>query len=621
VTKTNPAWCHTSKKGDKKHSCGHFCPFCACPTCQRSKIFTVLRIDQIRARIGITAAETLTLPAIAEFFHIPARNLAIANLPCAVKAATGETCDCAKIHEELEKRRNLDKKPRDKRWEDEAVQLVEDRYVEDVAPTDKEEDGDVPTDKEEDPVVVDDPHDARTTEEPPPDNSDRKFHGRCTNKHHMWENQTLKSLTHARTDYMTPNLYTLVPTLASSDELAKAVNIPDKVDGADVTIRVRNLPPVRSYFLDCCYGTHYKATKYFIPCILHGMMGMCRGALVYTDVKIRNEHEKVEIFNQRFKKFGVTMSVEGKDATPMACKGGPAWGMIQALGGNVTCTQEEGGHGWKYTANEGHLLSGLDDDRNTMGLWYWMYRVFKIGRGTLWVSTEQKAEFKEACFHLKVAFAMKGSSEKSMPFYVHIVCDHGYLFLNRWHSLWAFSNNIAESYNKALNIAQNHTTRGGANGRTNREAQGPERRAEVSPSMMAHGLVQVAKQFQLSKYFSFKDIIDSDAMRIAARRIWRFFRASLWGKKVMESRAMRIAASEADAKCIAAGRIWRFFRASPVWKKVMESRLRASQLRESTGTLDEGADRGIPRRRLVDKTSEHVVGDGGEHHEDHMDMS
>jgi hypothetical protein len=250
-----------------------------------------------------------------------------------------------------------------------------------------------------------------------------------------------------------------------------------------------------------------------------------------------------------------------------------------------------------------------------------MHRVFQIGRGTLWVSKEQKAEFKVACFHLKVAFAMKGSSEKSMPFYVHIVCDHGYWFLNRWHSLWAFSNNIAESYNKAVNIAHNHTTSRGANGKTNREAQSAERRAEVAPSKMAHGLVQVAKQFQLSKYFFFQDIIVSDAKVIAAGRILRFFKASPRWKKCTETRLRESQLRESDAKVSAVGRISRFFRASPRWKKWTESRLRASQLRESAETLVQGSDRGRSRRKLVDQDSEHVVGNGEKLQENDMAMS
>jgi hypothetical protein len=61
-------------------------------------------------------------------------------------------------------------------------------------------------------------------------------------------------------------------------------------------------------------------------------------------------------------------------------------------------------------------------------------------------------------------------------------------------SQWAFSNNIAVSYNMAVNMVHNHTTRAGA-----------------------------PKQFQLSKYFFF---IVSDAKLIAAGRILRFFKAS-----------------------------------------------------------------------------------------------
>jgi hypothetical protein len=179
-------------------------------------------------------------------------------------------------------------------------------------------------------------------------------------------------------------------------------------------------------------------------------------------------------------------------------------------------------------------------------------------------------------------------------------------------SQWAFSNNIAESYNMAVNIAHNHTTRGGANGRTNREAQSAERGAEVSPSMMAHGLVQVAKQFQLSKYFFFQDImvsediIVSDAKLIAAGRILRFFKASpVWLTR-------QILAEK-----------WADFLEGLVWTKLTESRLRESQLREAVETLVQGSDRGRSRRKLADKASETVVGDRDreELQDKHMDTS
>jgi hypothetical protein len=47
----------------------------------------------------------------------------------------------------------------------------------------------------------------------------------------------------------------------------------------------------------------------------------------------------------------------------------------------------------------------------------------------------------------------------------------------RWH-LWAFSNNIAESYNISCNIAHKHTTRAGATGRKTKDLQSKDNPTE-----------------------------------------------------------------------------------------------------------------------------------------------
>jgi hypothetical protein len=365
-------------------------------------------------------------------------------------------------------------------------------------------------------------------------------HGQCPNPFHRLEGHTFKQMTVDSSAHLTPNIFGLIMgTAGAGFTRNNPLTTPLPID-TDHLIRVRYFadPYFDSAMYTKCALPHFSPIRNYVLCALHGLMAHVRGALKLTMIYILNQskdkarHEsakalqgtpanRVHQFNDRFAKYGVGIFSETQGSSNYsapAAKGPPSSNILRDMGESITMTENptSGEPEFEFDPCK-YPLKDIDEQQDTLRLWYYMHKVFTIAKMHA-PSHADIARYSDFCFHLKVAWRLRGSNEFCVPYYIHLICDHSPSMLERWGSLWLFSNNISESYNKVLNQAWKHTTRMGANGRYNEAkvidslATGQEYRGKRglrTGTTDSDGLWSAAKRLILCYSFTYKDEIDS----------------------------------------------------------------------------------------------------------------
>jgi hypothetical protein len=277
----------------------------------------------------------------------------------------------------------------------------------------------------------------------------------------------------------------------------------------------------------------------YMICMLHGLMSHARGAIKLTMLYILNQSDsqiarqtgrkmtkhtdetKVSLFNQNFKKYGIGCYAEAEGSTTMAdpsCKGIPSWNMIRDIAESIT----EDAEGY-FTAQPHCPLKNLDEQQDTLKLWVCMYRVFRVAKLEA-PSHEEIRQYSNDCFYLKRAWRERGFKEDCVPYYIHLVCDHSPELLELWGSLWIFSNQMSESFNKILNGTWLHTMGQGGNGRANQQlkaealAKGLVYKQKDGKAQEAFGLVACGERMILRYSFLFEHELEMAMKEVEAQQ-------------------------------------------------------------------------------------------------------
>jgi hypothetical protein len=198
--------------------------------------------------------------------------------------------------------------------------------------------------------------------------------------------------------------------------------------------------------------------------------------------------DKITLFNTRFHRWGVeinTASNTGKDLELIQVKGEQAKQIIHAVASEIKRSPLKTGqksiNGYQFEATEDCLLRGIDDDPDTLAMWWTANEVFKVGRDTLYPTRQEIKNFPSLCADALVAFRVRASRARFVPDYVHILYVHGPLMLKWFGTLNVVSNQDTEAMNKEVLSKYTRTQHGGSVGRISEEQKRIDREMGVMP--------------------------------------------------------------------------------------------------------------------------------------------